>query len=96
SMAYPTLDAVLLSIAILTIVSIRPSNNGYLFVPSILITVGIIAFVIADTGFGYSAVADPEMLEMQDEVWNSLYALNYLCLAGALYWYYRMSPRPVP
>jgi len=76
--------------SILTVASIRPSNNGYAFIPSILILVGITAFVIADTGFGYGAVVDPELLESQDKAWNALYALSYLCLAGALYWYYRV------
>lgn len=90
SLAYPTLDAILLSISILTVASIRPASNGYPLMPAILILVGIIAFVIADTGFGYNAVADPELLESQDKAWNALYASSYLCLAGALYWYYRV------
>jgi hypothetical protein len=25
-----------------------------------------------------------------DRIWDSLYSAGYICMAGALYWYYRL------
>lgn len=87
SMAYPILDGVLLAMAVLTIISLRPGKNPQ-FVPSAMIMAAVLAAVIADTGFGYGAMTDSQLLEEQDRIWDAFYNTAYLCIAGALYWKY--------
>ncbi|MEW6604501.1 MAG: hypothetical protein AB1351_07405 [Thermoproteota archaeon] len=89
SLAYPILDGVLLAMAILTIVSLRPGKNPQ-FAPSAMIMAAILAAVIADTGYGYGAVTDSQLLEEQDRIWDAFYNAAYLCIAGALYWKYML------
>ena len=89
SISYPVLDAILLTLAIMTVINIRPDAGKYKFVSSLMILVAMIAFVGADSGFGYEAVTDIEQLQEHDQVWNSLYNLGYLSIAGALFWEYR-------
>lgn len=91
--SYPVLDGVLLAISILTIASLRPGQQQYYFLPSVLIMVAMLAFVIADTGFGYGATTDMQVLEEQDRIWDSLYNVGYLCIAGALYWLYVLQKK---
>jgi diguanylate cyclase len=89
--SYPVLDAVLLTLAIMTFVNIRlDAREYYPFVSSLLILVAMVAFVIADTGFGYEAAMDTEQLQEHDQAWNSLYNLGYISIAGALFLEYRL------
>jgi hypothetical protein len=90
SLAYPVLDGVLLAMAILTLVSLRPSKNPQ-FLSSVMIMIAILAAVIADTGFGYGAMIGAQLLEEQDRIWDAFYTMAYLCIAGALYWQYRLQ-----
>jgi hypothetical protein len=88
--SYPMLDGILIAISILTIASLRPGQARYHFAPYVLIMATMITFVIADTGFGYEAASDMQLLEEHDRIWDSLYGAGYVCMAGALYWYYRL------
>lgn len=89
-LSYPILDAILLTLVIMTIINIHPGTGKYQSIPSLMILIAMVAFVIADTGFGYDAVIDLEQLQEHDRIWNSLYNLGYLSIAGALFWEYRL------
>lgn len=90
SISYPVLDGVLLAMAILTLVSLRPRRQLHRFLPSAMIMAALLAAVIADTGFGYSTAAGIQLLGEQDRIWDIFYSAAYLCIAGALYWQYRL------
>jgi hypothetical protein len=94
SLAYPILDGVLLAMAILTLVSLRPSKHPQ-FLSSVMIMAAILAAVIADTGFGYGAMTDSQLLEEQDRIWDAFYSTAYLCIAGALYWQYKLHSKKI-
>jgi hypothetical protein len=89
--SYPILDAILLTLVIMNIASLRPTHNH--FIPSVMIMISMMTFIIADTGFGYGASIDLELLDEQDAIWNSLYNLGYLSIAGALYLQYRLQQK---
>lgn len=90
SLAYPVLDGVLLAMAILTLVSLRPSKYPQ-FLSSVMIMTAIPAAVIANTGFGYGAMIGAQLLEEQDKIWDAFYTMAYLCIAGALCSRYRVQ-----
>lgn len=94
NISYPVLDGVLLAMAILTLVSLRPRLQMRRFLPSVMIMAALLAAVIADTGFGYGAATDARLLDEQGRLWDVLYSVAYLCIAGALYWQYRLHAAP--
>jgi hypothetical protein len=87
SISYPVLDGVLLVPAILILWSIR---NGKLVVTHwMLIALSMIFVGIADSGFGYMAISNMNLVQEADWIWDILYNTGYLSIAFALVWYNR-------
>ena len=54
-----------------------------------LIALSMIFVGIADSGFGYMAVSNINLVQEADWIWDILYNTGYLSIAFALVWYSR-------
>ena len=55
-------------------------------------SVMIMAALLAHTGFAYVVATGADLSE--GRIWDALYSVAYLCIAGALYWQYRLRAVP--
>jgi hypothetical protein len=85
TIAYPILDAILLVPALL-IFRIRRSVRAEQQenISWILLSLSIILFAIADTGFAYITALNLMMVQKEVWIWNIFYNSGYILLAGAL------------
>lgn len=93
TIAYPILDAILLVPALLIF---RIRRNPVTFehrsvmaeqqedISWILLSLSIILFAIADTGFAYITALNLMMVQKEVWIWNIFYNSGYILLAGAL------------
>ena len=93
TIAYPILDAILLVPALLIF---RIRRNAVTFehrsvravqqenISWILLSLSIILFAIADTGFAYITALNLMMVQKEVWIWNIFYNSGYILLAGAL------------
>jgi hypothetical protein len=93
TIAYPILDAILLIPALLIF---RIRRNPVTFehgsvraeqqedISWILLSLSIILFAIADTGFAYITALNLMMVQKEVWIWNIFYNSGYILLAGAL------------
>ena len=93
TLAYPILDAILLVPALLIF---RIRRNPVTFehrsvraeqeenISWILLSLSIILFAIADTGFAYITALNLMMVQKEVWIWNIFYNSGYILLAGAL------------
>lgn len=63
--------------------------NGKLVTHWMLIALSMIFVGIADSGFGYMAVSNINLVQEADWIWDILYNTGYLSIAFALVWYSR-------
>jgi hypothetical protein len=92
TLTYPILDWILLVPAALifwmrrTIISEKKGEKTYqqLDISWILLSLSIILFAIADSGFAYISALNLMMVEKEAWIWNIFYNSGYLCLAAAL------------
>jgi TRAP-type C4-dicarboxylate transport system permease small subunit len=87
SIAYPILDGVLLVPAVLILWSIR---NGKLAATHwMFVSLSMLLMAAADSGFGYVAVLDIDIVQKEGWVWDIFYNAGYLSIAAALFWHNR-------
>ena len=92
TLTYPILDGILLVPAVLifwmrsTITSEKKGEKTYqqLDIFWILLSLSIILFVIADSGFAYISALNLMTIQKELWIWNIFYNSGYLCLAAAL------------
>jgi hypothetical protein len=89
SAAYPILDGVLLVPAVLVLWTIRSGQLSYTH--WMLLSLSMLLFAVADSGFGYVAVLDIHMVQKEGWVWDIFYNAGYLSIAAALLWFNRFS-----
>jgi TRAP-type C4-dicarboxylate transport system permease small subunit len=89
SAAYPILDGVLLVPAVLVLWTIRSGQLSYTH--WMLLSLSMLLFAVADSGFGYVAVLDIDMVQKEGWVWDIFYNAGYLSIAAALLWFNRFS-----
>jgi hypothetical protein len=89
SVAYPILDGVLLVPAVLVLWTIRSGQLSYTH--WMLLSLSMLLFAVADSGFGYVAVLDIDIVQKEGWVWDIFYNAGYLSIAAALLWFNRFS-----
>jgi len=83
SLTYPILDAILIVPAIVILFTSIRLNKGLKSTSALLLASGMICMVIADTGFGYTAVEELSALE-DGAIWDILYSFSYILISGSL------------
>lgn len=86
--SYPLLDGILLVYAIGVIVQLRAMHK--IRDRWMLISISLILFAIADSGYGYQAVAAIEYLS-EPLLWDAFYIAAYIWLMFGLLWDYRFT-----
>jgi hypothetical protein len=87
SIAYPILDGVLLVPAVLVLWAVR--NGELSYTHWMLLSLSMLFFAVADSGFGYAVVLDIHIVQKEDWVWDIFYNAGYLSIAAALFWHNR-------
>jgi TRAP-type C4-dicarboxylate transport system permease small subunit len=87
SIAYPILDGVLLVPAVLVLWAVRTGQLSYTH--WMLLSLSMLLFAVADSGFGYAAVSDINMIQNEGWIWDIFYNAGYLSIAAALFWHNR-------
>lgn len=85
SIAYPILDAVLVVPAVLVLWAVRTEQP--LYTHWMLLSLSMLFFVVADSGFGYAAVSDIDIIQKEGWVWDIFYNAGYISIAAALFWH---------
>jgi hypothetical protein len=85
SIAYPILDAVLVVPAVLVLWAVRTEQP--LYTHWMLLSLSMLFFVVADSGFGYAAVSDIDIVQKEGWVWDIFYNAGYISIAAALFWH---------
>jgi hypothetical protein len=85
SIAYPILDGVLVVPAVLMLWAVHSEQPFYAY--WILLASSMLFFVVADSGFGYAAVSDINIIQKEGWVWDMFYNAGYIALAAALFWH---------
>ncbi len=83
SVAYPILDSFLIIPSLIILYESRHQQGQ--FFSWILVSLAMISFGIADTGFGYTALKDVELLA-DEAIWDVIFNLGYILFAGALFY----------
>jgi hypothetical protein len=81
SVAYPILDAILLVPAVMILYSALQNRSQSL--TWTLLAASMLVTVVADTGFGYTALVGLENLETE-AIWDLLYTYLYILVTGAM------------
>jgi hypothetical protein len=89
SIAYPILDAVLVVPAVLVLWAVRTEQP--LYTHWMLLSLSMLFFVVADSGFGYAAVSDIDIIQKEGWVWDIFYNAGYISIAAALIWHNNYS-----
>jgi TRAP-type C4-dicarboxylate transport system permease small subunit len=87
SIAYPILDGLLLVPAVLVLWAVRTGQLPYTH--WMLLSLSMLLFAVADSGFGYAAVSDINMIQNEGWIWDIFYNAGYLSIAAALFWHNR-------
>lgn len=85
SIAYPILDAVLVvpAVSVLWVVrTVQPSYTHWM-----LLSLSMLFFAVADSGFGYAAVSDIDMIQKEWWIWDMFYNAGYISIAAAIFWH---------
>jgi hypothetical protein len=85
SIVYPILDAVLVVPAVLVLWAVRTEQP--LYTHWMLLSLSVLFFVVADSGFGYAAVSDIDTIQKEGWVWDIFYNAGYISIAAALFWH---------
>jgi hypothetical protein len=101
TLTYPILDGILLVPAVLifwmrSTITPKKGEKTYqqLDIFWILLSLSIILFVIADSGFAYISALNFMTIQKEVWIWNIFYNSGYLCLAAALTGYERLLDFP--
>jgi hypothetical protein len=85
SIAYPILDAVLVIPAVSVLWVVRTEQP--LYTHWMLLSLFMLFFVVADSGFGYAAVSDIDIIQKEGWLWDIFYNAGYISIAAALFWH---------
>ena len=80
SLAYPILDAILIVPSIIILYSARRSEQSLKW---IMLASAMLIMAVADTGFGYTAIAQIDLLK-EESTWDILYNFSYILMSGSL------------
>lgn len=83
SVAYPILDSFLIIPSLIILYESRSQPSRYF--SWILLSLAMVSFGIADTGFGYTALKNIEVLA-DEALWDVIFNLGYMLFAGALFY----------
>jgi hypothetical protein len=85
SIAYPILDAVLVVPAVSVLWVVRTVQLSYTH--WMLLSLSMLFFAVADSGFGYAAVSDIDMIQKEGWIWDMFYNAGYISIAAAIFWH---------
>lgn len=80
SIAYPLLDGFLLIPAIIALYSFRKNSGHFTW---LMVSLSIVLMAAADTGFGYTALANIEALS-SETTWDILFNISYVLMATGM------------
>jgi hypothetical protein len=85
---YYILDLLLFAPSFIILSNLK--NNSFMF-HWVSITLGITILVIGDLGYTYSAQISDELIIKTAWIWNIFYAISYLFIIAALFWYVKIK-----
>jgi len=86
---YYIFDALMLVTAMILILNLK-KYDPFIF-HWICITVGLILLVIGDVGYTYFSIISESLIEEYEWLWSIVYAIGYLFLGIAIYWFDRIK-----